>query len=136
MDRMAKFITSPDIFAQVFNARVPGAYRRITTNDIRDMVECGLIGRHNYHYESDLETVRGVLQYEQLREQRLNQKISTNDKSGPPKCRMCGQPLPIEPESKGGRPKEYCPDCNSLRGGIRQKKVRQRHRNQFDKVNA
>jgi hypothetical protein len=115
---------------------VPGAYRRVTADDIRDMVECGLIGRHNYHYESDLETVRGILQYEQMREQRSNRIISTKNVSEPPKCKICGEPLPSERKHRGERPKEYCPDCNSLRGGVRQKKVRQRHRNQFDKVIA
>ncbi|MFC1985092.1 hypothetical protein ACFLUW_01650 [Chloroflexota bacterium] len=37
--------TNPGKFAAWFNSVVIGAYRKITTQDIRDMETCGLIRR-------------------------------------------------------------------------------------------
>ncbi len=48
--------TSPDRFAKEFNEVVPGAYRRITTHDVLDMTNCGLIGHYSYYGESDIRT--------------------------------------------------------------------------------
>jgi hypothetical protein len=73
------FITSPDNFAKWFKSEVPGAYREITSQDIWDMTDCGIIGLYRYYGRQDLETVRAVLQYEQLwqkgfrnRQQKIN----------------------------------------------------------------
>ncbi len=87
------YITSPQKFAAWFNEKYPGAYRRITTKDVEDMTTCGLIGLYRYYSPpQDGETIRGILQYEQLREKRFEQD-SIEDKFEPSKCRMCGQPL-------------------------------------------
>jgi hypothetical protein len=60
-------VVEPDRFATKFNAIVRGAYRQVTVDDIRQMEHCGLIGRHGFFTRDDLETVRGILLYEQLR---------------------------------------------------------------------
>ncbi len=60
-------MTNPSPFAAKFNATVPGAYRQITGDDIRQMAQCGLIGRCGFFTREDLQTVRGILRYEQLR---------------------------------------------------------------------
>ena len=60
-------IAQPDRFADKFNTIVCGAYRQVTENDIKQMVHCGLIGRRGFFTRDDLETVRGILLYEQLR---------------------------------------------------------------------
>jgi hypothetical protein len=54
-----------------FNSLFPGAHRRITVDDVREMAKCGLIGRHGYYEQSDLHTINGILRYELLRGQRL-----------------------------------------------------------------
>ena len=118
-------IVSPDKFAAEFNAAVPGAYRSITANDIRDMAECGLIGRYGYYGRLDLETVRSILQYEQLRQNR-QKKDEIRDSDGAIHCRRCGALLATQTDSKKGRPKEYCTDCEAYRGRERHKKWRKR----------
>ena len=60
-------VAEPDRFADKFNAIVRGAYRQVTADDIRQMKHCGLIGRYGFFARDDLETVRGILLYEQLR---------------------------------------------------------------------
>ncbi|MFC2068094.1 hypothetical protein ACFLTP_03675 [Chloroflexota bacterium] len=61
--------TSPKEFACWFNTKYPGTYRQITTEDVRDITICGLIGRYRYYILSqDGEIVRGILEYEQMRE--------------------------------------------------------------------
>ena len=122
------FTNSPKKFAAWFNMTCPGTHRRITTEDVEDMTVCGLIGRYRFYSESlDGETIRAVLQSEQLREKRsTEQLIEANQES--PKCKMCGLPLPPEPKIKTGRPKEYCLECESLRNPERQKKLRQGRR--------
>ena len=117
--------TNPREFAAWFNEKYTHAYRRITTKDANDMTVCGLIGRYGFYVRDDLETIRGILEYEQLREKRSKQK-SAEDKLEPPKCRMCCQPLPPQPEGKKGRPKEYCTSCESSRGMERYRKSRRR----------
>jgi hypothetical protein len=63
--------SNPTKFAQWFNEKYTGAYRRINTSDVKDMTDCGLIHRHQYYSGSeDGETIRAVLQYEKLRENR------------------------------------------------------------------
>ncbi len=60
---------NPNDFAQWFNTRYPGAYRKITGEDIRDLTICGLIHRY-WHYSRIhvVETIREILFYEQMRE--------------------------------------------------------------------
>ena len=125
---MESMTSNPNRFAAWFNERYIGAYRQITAEDVEEMTVCGLIGRFRYYSPpQDGETIRGILQYEQLREKRSEQE-SAEDKLEPPKCKMCGRPLPIEPEDKGGRPKEYCSGCEQFRNKERQRKLRRRRR--------
>jgi len=120
-------IVSPDKFAAQFNQVVPGAYRKISAQDVRDITGCGLIGKYQYYGRADLETVRAVLQYEQLRQKRI-QGQSTEDKSEPLKCKRCGQPLPYQQEAKKGRPKEYCSGCELSRARERYRKWKARRK--------
>jgi hypothetical protein len=115
------FITSPEAFAEWFKSKVPGAYRAITSRDIWVMTECGLIGRYGCYGRQDLETVREVLQYEQLWQIRIQEQI-TKDKSKPQKCKRCGQPLTYQHEVKKGRQREYCQQCEPFRGRERNRK--------------
>ena len=64
-------VADPEKFAAKFNSTVPGTCRTITANDIRQMAHCGLIGRHGFFERADLETVRGILQYEWSRAREL-----------------------------------------------------------------
>lgn len=112
----------------MFNEKYPGAYRRIIAADARDMTACGLIVRYrSYSISQDGETVRGILQYEQMREKRSAQQV-VEDKVQTARCKMCDEILSPEPENKAGRPKEYCSRCESFRNKERQKKLRRRHR--------
>jgi hypothetical protein len=119
------FVSSPEKFADWYNVKIPDAYRKITADDVRLMTECKLIGRYRYYGRPDLETVRGVLQYEQLRE---NRPVQQDKEKNPPRCKICAQPLPPSPESRAGRPKEYCPGCEPHRSRWRQAKLRHRRR--------
>lgn len=118
-------IVSPDRFVAEFNQVVPGAYRSITVQDVRDMTTCSLIKQFGYYSRQDLETVRAILEYEQLRQKRI-QGQSTEDKSELLKCKRCGQPLPYQQEAKKGRPREYCQQCESLRAKERYRKWRRK----------
>jgi hypothetical protein len=60
-------MADPVKFAAKFNATVPGAHRLVSADDIRHMSHCGLIGRRGFYTREDLEAVRGILRYEQLR---------------------------------------------------------------------
>lgn len=120
---MQQIIASPDKFSTLFNAVVPGAYRSITAQDIRDMTECGLIGRYKYYGRQDIETVRAILLYEQIRNER-SEKACLKD--APRTCKRCGEPLPSQPDSSRGRPSEYCVNCEPFRGGERNRKWRDR----------
>jgi len=131
---MQQLITTPDKFAAWFNAKVPGAYRRITAQDARLMTTCGLIGKYGGYYRTDLETVRGLLQYEYLRQKA--EERPPEDGSHPACCRLCGEPLPPEPEGKVGRPREYCRQCEALRARERQRKLRERRQRQRRRVKA
>ncbi|HUU63048.1 MAG TPA: hypothetical protein VMX96_03905 [Dehalococcoidia bacterium] len=118
---MRLLIISPEKFAAEFNQVVPGAYRSITVQDIRDLTECGLIGKYGYYGRADLETVRAVLQYEQLRQNR-QKKDEIRDSNGAIHCRRCGTLLTAKPNGKRGRPSEYCTDCEPFRGRERNRK--------------
>jgi len=117
---MGQHITSPDKFAAWFNEKVPGAPRRITAGDVRLMTKCGLIGRYDFYGSTDLQIVRGILKYEQLRD-RTPDTQAGEAAIKPRLCKLCSQPLPPEQDDKKGRPKEYCPQCKSFR-------LRERHR--------
>jgi len=123
------FINSPNKFAVWFNEKYMGAYRKITAEDVRDMTACRLIGRYRSYSKSlDGETIRGILQYEQLRDKRSAIQ-TTEDKLESMKSKTCEQPLPPEPEkNKTGRPKEYCSGYESLRNKERKKKSRRQRR--------
>jgi len=56
-----RLIVKPEKFAAWFDRVMPGAYRQITVDDVRDMVTCGLIGKFDCFLNLDLETVRAVL---------------------------------------------------------------------------
>lgn len=114
-------------FAAQFNTKLLGTYRQITVQDIRAMTDCGLIRRYGYYIHSDLETVRAVLQYEQLIKKRMK-KPTVEDKLQILCCKLCGDPLPTKPEGKKGRPREYCPKCESLRRRNRYRKWRIRRK--------
>ena len=125
---MREIITSPEKFVTWLNLVVPGAYRTITTQDARDMTECGLIGRYGYYGRSDLEMVRAILQYELLREKRRQKPPMEQALLEPQQCKGCGKPLPTQPEAKKGRPKEYCASCESFRSRERYRKWRDRRK--------
>jgi hypothetical protein len=120
------FITSPKAFAEWSNEKYPGTSCRITPEDVNDMTACGIIHRYGYYSVSmDGETVRGVLQYEQLRQKRMK-KQTAEDKSEPQKCKRCGQPLTYQQEARKGRRREYCQQCESSRVKERYQKWRRK----------
>jgi hypothetical protein len=128
------FRTSPDRFAKEFNEVVPGAYRKMTTQDIVDMTACGLIGKYNCYPHNDIETIRAILRCEELRQKRI-EKPSPNSESDIRTCRLCGMILPNEPIGKYGRPKEYCASCEPVRAKTRYRKwhARRQARNTLSK---
>jgi len=71
--------------------------------------------------------VIGILQYEQLRQKR-EKKATDHEQDQPYCCKLCGEPLPPEPEGKRGRPREYCDDCESKRAKERNSKWRKRRK--------
>ena len=71
---LSEVMADPVRFAAKFNATVPGSYRMVSVDDIRYLSHCGLIGRHGFYTREDVDTVRGILRYEQLREHRLEQE--------------------------------------------------------------
>ena len=121
-----RLIVRPEDFAEWFAKTIlEGAYRSITAQDVRDMTTCGLIGRYGYYMQLDIETVRAILQYEQLRENR-QKRDEIRDKNSSIHCRRCGVAL-AKPKAKRGRPVEYCPDCEPFRGRERNRKWRSKH---------
>ena len=122
---MTHLITNPQKFAAEVNARLPGVHRQISADDIRDMTTCGLIGRYGYYIHLDLETVRAILQYEQLRQNR-QKRNEIRDDNGVIHCRRCGVVL-AKPKTRRGRPVEYCSDCEPFRGRERNRKWRSKH---------
>ena len=121
---MRRLIVRAEDFADLFNAKVPGAYRKVSSDDIRDMTTCGLIGRYGYYIHLDIETVRAILQYEQLRQNR-QKKNEIRDEDGVIHCRGCGVVL-AKPDDRKGRPHEYCPGCESSRATERYQKWRKK----------
>lgn len=121
---MARTVTSPRQFADWFNRVVPGVYRQMTVDDVRDMTTSGLIGRYGYYIHLDIETVRAVLRFEQLRQDR-HKRDEIKDDDGVVHCRRCGVAL-SKTDDKRGRPREYCPDCESSRSTMRSRKYRRR----------
>jgi hypothetical protein len=118
--------SNPTRFAECFNTKVPEAYRKITSSEVRLMTECNLIGRYHCYTHQDLETVINMQQYERLREKLPAEQEKENKL---PSCKLCLKPLPLQPEGKAGRPKEYCLECESQRNQDRQKKLRHRRYN-------
>jgi hypothetical protein len=116
-----KIIVKSEDFAEWFNKAIPGAYRSITAQDVRDMTTCGLIGCYGYYMQLDLETVRAILQYEQLRQNR-QKRNEIRDDDGVIHCQRCGAVLD-RPKGKG-RPREYCTACESSRSTMRNRKWR------------
>ena len=112
--------TNPDKFAVKFNSVMPEACRTVTTQDVLDMTECGLLKRHGYFIWQDLETVRGILQYEQLQQNR-QKRDEIRDSDSAIQCRRCGSLLTAQPDGKKGRPREYCPSCEPFRARERHK---------------
>jgi len=70
------FIRSVEEFMVWFNMKYPGAHRPITAEDVILMTRCKLICRYGFYLRDDLETVRGILQYEQMRETRSTQEAT------------------------------------------------------------
>ena len=122
---MRRLIVRAEQFVEWFHRVVPGAYREITTEDVQDMTQCELIGRHGEYLRLDIEIVRCVLLYEQLRENR-QKKDEIRDKNGSIHCRRCGVVL-AKPDGKRGRPHEYCSSCEVFRGRERNWKWRSKH---------
>lgn len=119
-----QLITNPQKFADFFNAKVPGACRQVTVDDIRDVTTCGLIGKYREYIRLDIETFRAVLQYEQLRQNR-QKRDEIRDSDGSIRCRSCGVVL-ARPGGRRGRPNEYCADCEAFRGRERYRKWRRK----------
>jgi hypothetical protein len=122
---VAQLTTRPDKFAAEVNAKLPGARRQISADDVRDMTSCGLVGKYGYYMQLDIETIRAILQYEKLRENR-QKRGGIKNSEGVMHCRRCGAVLVPKPESKKGRPNEYCDKCQPFRGRERQRKWRKR----------
>jgi len=123
-DADMRLIVKPDDFAEWFNKTIPGASRSIGVEDVQDMTTCGLIGRYGYFINLDLETVRCVLLYEQLRQNR-QKKDEIRDKNGSIHCRRCGGVL-AKPDGRKGRPNEFCDKCQPFRGRERNRKWRRK----------
>jgi len=121
---MAHIVTSPEKFANEVNVKLLGAHRQITIEDVKDMTSCGLIGRYGYYIHLDIETVRAVLQYGQLRQNR-QKRDEIRDDDGVIHCRGCSVVL-AKPEGKKGRRKEYCDACQSSRSTMRGRKWRRK----------
>ncbi len=69
-------ITSPRKFPAWLTEKYIEAYRQITAADVEDMITSRLTGRYGSYSESlDGETIRGILQYEQLQEKRPAKEV-------------------------------------------------------------
>ena len=119
-----RLIARPEDFVVWFTKVVSGAYRQITVDDVRDMTTCGLIGKYGFYGNLDLETVRCILLYEKLRQNRQS-RDEIRDSEGIMHCRRCGEMLP-QPQARRGRPREYCTDCEPFRGRERNRKWRRK----------
>ena len=121
---MRQPILSPDKFAEWFNQSVPGACRPVTVQDARDLTACGLVGKYGYFGRDDIETVRAILLYEQLRDERERKACL---KDAPRTCNRCDQPLPTQSDGRRGRPNEYCADCEPYRNRSRYENWKVKH---------
>lgn len=120
---MRDLITSPEKFANRFNQSVPGAYRKISGADVKLMKECELIGKDGCYWRADIEMIRRIMLYEQMRDKAtVKQERETTGQEY--HCRICGEPLPIPEENKAGRPREYCFLCEPARSTWRNRKWR------------
>lgn len=99
---------SPNKFSSLFNDAVPGAYRSITAQDVIDLTGCGLIGKYKFYGSLDIETIRCILLYEELRLKRRQQYHSNRT------CKRCGESLP-DVDGGRGRPREYWSECEKSR---------------------
>ena len=63
---MDPLITNPDKFASQLNAVTPGI--NLTTQDVLEMTECDLMGHYRYYCRQNLQVVRAVLKYIDLRQ--------------------------------------------------------------------
>ena len=114
VERIVMLISDPKRFAVEFNQKVPGMYRSITVADIQEMTECGLIARYGFYIRDDLETVRKLLKWERLTQNR-QKKEEIRDSDGAIHCKRCYVVLSDQPDGTVGRPNEYCADCESAR---------------------
>ena len=119
-----RLIVRPEDFVAWFNKAIPGASRSIGVEDVQDMTTCDLIGKYGYYGNLDLEMVRCILLYEQLRKAR-QKRDEIRDEDWVIHCRRCGVAL-AKSEGKKGRPKEYCPACESSRSTTRGRKWRRK----------
>ena len=85
------------------------------------MTECDLVGKYGYYGRDDIQLVRAILLYEQLRQNR-QKKDEIRDSDGAIHCRRCGALLATQTDSKKGRPKEYCAACEVFRARDRYNK--------------
>ena len=72
-------VADPLRFAARVNSAVPGASRPVTADDIRELTDCGLIGKRGFFERADLETVRGILLYEKTRAARTRRARDTGE---------------------------------------------------------
>ena len=117
-----RLIVRAEDFAEWFAKAIPGAYRSIDVDDVRDMTTCSLIGKYGYYGNLDLEMVRCIFLYERLRQAR-EKKNEIRDDNGVIHCRRCGVVL-AKPKAKRGRPNEFCDKCQPFRGRERYRKWR------------
>lgn len=117
-----RLIVRPEDFVAWFTKVVSGAYRQITVDDVEDMTTCGLIRKYDYYIQLDIETVRAILQHEQLRENR-QKRVEIRDDAGVIHCRRCNAVLP-KAKARPGRPNEYCDKCQPFRARERNRKWR------------
>jgi len=92
---------------------------------VRDMTTCGSIGKYGYYGNLDVEMVRCVLLYEQLRQNR-QKRDEIRDSEGLMHCRRCGVALVAKPKAKRGRPSQYCAECQPFKRRERYKKWRRK----------
>lgn len=125
---MPKLTSNPQKFALLFNRMVPGAYRKLTVDDVRKLTELGLVGRYGYYCSDDRWTVIGILQWEQYREGRGGMSArNTSHDHDQRTCKGCSKPLPpLADEVRPGRRGEYCRDCEPYRLRLRKRRSREK----------
>jgi hypothetical protein len=108
---------------------LPGAYRQIAVEDVKDLTTCGPIGKYGFNGNLDPEMVRCILLYERVRQNR-QRRDEIKDSEGIVHCRRCGAALG-EPDRKRGRPTSIVMDVRlsgaeskTARGGEKRKQLR------------